>query len=66
MAEAVKVCPTTRATCCGGGHCHHPRSGPRIVYFEDEELDQYAGREGCSYSAEEVAEFREVSRNTPR
>ena len=31
-----------------------------IEYFDDEELDQYAGRPSDSYSDEEAEQFREV------
>jgi hypothetical protein len=32
----------------------------RTEYYDDEELDVFAGREADSYSAEEIAMFREV------
>jgi len=31
-----------------------------IIYFQDEELDQYIGRSPESYSAKEIEEFREI------
>lgn len=31
-----------------------------ILYYDDEELDRFVGREPDSYSAEEIEEFREV------
>ena len=31
-----------------------------IVYFDDEELDRFQGREGNAYTDEEAEEFREV------
>lgn len=33
---------------------------PNIVYFEDEELDRFLGRESSDYTDEEIDEFREV------
>ena len=35
-----------------------PAEGP--VYFDDEELDRFAGRQPDSYTESEVEEFREV------
>ncbi|MDE6368957.1 MAG: phospholipase [Muribaculaceae bacterium] len=32
----------------------------RVVYYDDEELDAYAGREAESYSADETEQFRDV------
>jgi succinate dehydrogenase flavin-adding protein (antitoxin of CptAB toxin-antitoxin module) len=32
----------------------------QIEYYDDEELDRFAGREGDSYSDAEVEEFRDV------
>lgn len=31
-----------------------------ILYYDDEELDRFAGRDPQSYSAEEIEEFRDV------
>ena len=31
-----------------------------IVYYDDEELDRFAGREADDYSDEEIEEFRDV------
>lgn len=31
-----------------------------VVYYDDEELDRFVGRDADSYSAEEVEEFRDV------
>lgn len=46
--------------CCGGVKCGRKKTDPHIVYFEDEELDAYKGRDAESYSESEVGEFREV------
>ena len=32
----------------------------QIVYFEDEELDRFAGRPSCDFSSDEIEEFRYV------
>ena len=32
----------------------------QIVYFEDEELDRFAGRASCDFSSDEIEEFRYV------
>ncbi len=31
-----------------------------VVYFEDEELDQYKGRDADSYASNEIEQFKEV------
>lgn len=33
---------------------------PEIVYYDDEELDRYAGRAATDYSDEEIEEFRDI------
>lgn len=33
---------------------------PEIEYFDDEELDRFAGRNAAEYTSEEIEEFREV------
>ena len=50
---------------CCGMHlvCEKTNLSPvtgEIVYYDDEELDRFRGREANSYSAEEVEEFRDV------
>jgi len=50
-----EVCCGRHAVCEKG---LSPVSGP--VYYDDEELDRYAGREPDSYDDREVEEFREV------
>lgn len=35
-------------------------AGQDIVYYDDEELDRYAGREADAYTPEETREFEEV------
>lgn len=37
-----------------------PEPGEKIVYYDDEELDRYAGKAGADYTDEEVDEFRDV------
>lgn len=37
-----------------------PRIGEKPVYYDDEELDRFAGREADSYNADEIEEIREV------
>lgn len=37
-----------------------PEPGEKIVYYDDEELDAYAGREADNFTPEETDEFREV------
>lgn len=52
------------AICCGRHVvCEKslsPLPGEEIVYYDDEELDRFAGREDDSYTAGEIEEFREV------
>ena len=32
----------------------------KIIYYDDEELDRFAGRSGDDYTDEEIEEFQEV------
>jgi succinate dehydrogenase flavin-adding protein (antitoxin of CptAB toxin-antitoxin module) len=53
------------AECCGQHEVCEKESllaavSKRIEYYDDEELDRFAGRESDSYSDEEVEEFREI------
>lgn len=50
---------------CCGKHlvCENPlapKIGEEIVYYDDEELDRFAGRDADGYSSEEIEEVREV------
>ena len=50
---------------CCGKHliCDKPLSpqiGEKIVYYDDEELDRFAGRDADSYTPDEIEEIREV------
>ncbi len=38
---------------------------PRVEYFDDEELDRFAGRTGGEYDESEIEEFREVMLTMP-
>ena len=37
-----------------------PRPGEQIVYYDDEELDRFAGRDADAYTPDEIGEIREV------
>lgn len=56
----VKMC-SKGGGCCGGANCHkkHPDT-PKIIYYDDHELDRFSGREAGSYTAAEKTEFIEV------
>ena len=50
---------------CCGRHlvCEKPLSpkiGEKIIYYDDEELDRFAGRDADSYSPDEIDEVRDV------
>lgn len=47
---------------CCGRHAVCEKSLPAIeeLYYDDEELDRYAGREPEAYTTEEIEDFREV------
>ena len=50
---------------CCGKHlvCENPlapRLGEEIVYYDDEELDRFAGKEADAYTPEEIEEIRDV------
>lgn len=58
------LCPPQQEACPDGCFCNE-RTLKRAVktdieYFDDEELDQYAGRQASDYSEDEVARFNEV------
>ena len=47
--------------CCGQHEvCEKVALADSPVYFDDEELDQYAGRAADAYSDDEVEQFRDV------
>lgn len=47
---------------CCGQHlvCEKYPPTDKIVYYDDEELDRFAGRSGDDYTDEEIEEFQEV------
>ncbi|MCM1153558.1 MAG: phospholipase [Muribaculum sp.] len=52
------------AICCGRhlicDKSLSPLPGEEIVYYDDEELDRYKGRQSDEYTDEEAEEFREI------
>lgn len=61
----AKVAASEDGGICCGMHtvCEKTNLSPltgEIVYYDDEELDRYRGREADSYTPEEVEEFRDV------
>lgn len=47
--------------CCGRhAVCEKGLLSPDELYYDDEELDRFAGREPDSYTPDEINEFREV------
>lgn len=57
--------PTAASECCGMHITCEKDSllasvSPGIEYFDDEELDRFAGRAAASYTPEEADEFRDV------
>ena len=55
----------THGEICCGRHliCEKslsPMPGDEIVYYDDEELDRFAGRDADGYNPEEIEEVREV------
>lgn len=59
-SSEVKMC-SKGGGCCGGVNCHkkHPDT-PKIIYYDDHELDRFSGREAGSYTPIEEAEFVEI------
>lgn len=47
---------------CCGQHlvCEKYPPSDKIIYYDDEELDRFAGRSGDDYTDEEIEEFQEV------
>jgi hypothetical protein len=65
IEDAPAVAPAALPFACCGAHsdCDFKKMQSRpdeIVYFDDDELDRFAGRAANAYSADEIAEFREV------
>ncbi|MDE7109371.1 MAG: phospholipase [Muribaculaceae bacterium] len=64
--EAAKTdnAPEEEAECCGMHQvCEKTNLSPHtgeIVYYDDEELDRYRGRDAEDYTVEEIEEFRDV------
>ena len=63
--SAGEETPTGEGEVCCGMHtvCEKTNLSPvtgEIVYYDDEELDRFRGREATDYSPEEVEEFRDV------
>lgn len=57
--------PTDEPGVCCGTHtvCEKTNLSPitgEIVYYDDEELDRFRGRQADEYSSEEIEEFRDV------
>lgn len=65
QSEVVAAADEADGECCGQ-HAVCERDSllaavsERVVYYDDEELDAYAGREAESYSADETEQFRDV------
>ena len=63
--ESLKAESSTHGDICCGRHliCEKslsPLPDEEIIYYEDEELDRFAGRPDTDYVEEEIEEFREV------
>lgn len=63
-AEVAANVAAAEGECCGRHAVCEKTSlsplSPEIVYYDDEELDRFRGREPESYDAEEVEEFRDI------
>ena len=62
---SVPANPTDEPEVCCGTHmvCEKTNLSPitgEIVYYDDEELDRFRGRQADEYSSEEIEEFRDV------
>lgn len=65
QAEEVPTAGGVEGECCGQyAVCERDSLlaavSDSVVYYDDEELDVYAGREAESYSADEAEQFRDV------
>lgn len=62
--DGVAENPADSEGCCGMHMvCEKTNLSPltgEVVYYDDEELDRFRGREADSYSEEEVEEFRDI------
>ena len=63
--DAIKETPLPDAECCGAHEICEKESllsavSKEIVYYDDEELDRFAGRRSDNYTEDEIAEFSEI------
>jgi len=58
--NAPQRVPTSEVCCGAHAVCEKGLPPEKPVYFDDEELDRFAGREADAYSAAEADEFRDV------
>lgn len=63
--EEAKESEEEHGEICCGKHliCEKPltpRPGEEIIYYDDEELDRFAGKKADEYADEEIEEVREV------
>ena len=63
--EETSASESDHGEICCGRHlvCEKPLSpklGEKIIYYDDEELDRFSGRDANDYSPDEIEEVREV------
>lgn len=60
--EPLSATAGTHGPLCCGQHlvCEKYPPTDKIIYYDDEELDRFAGRSGDDYTDEEIEEFQEV------
>lgn len=61
--EPEKKSCGSNGVCCGAhAVCekHLPKVKKEIIYFDDEELDRFSGKDNESYSLEDIQEFKEI------
>lgn len=63
-ADEAAATDSGEEECCGQHlvceKTHAAAMTAEVVYYDDEELDRYAGRDGTSYTPEETDEFRDI------
>jgi hypothetical protein len=61
-AEPLSSTAGKHGPLCCGQHlvCEKYPPTDKIIYYDDEELDRFAGRSGDDYTDEEIEEFQEV------
>lgn len=60
LPASLGTCEEKCGESCCSMDCQRIKPATKIVYFDDEELDAFKGREAIDYTDEETDKFREI------